>query len=106
MPVSPFSRYAGLAVVQVQDARGRTTTALALRRQIGPPAPGGLVHQVVGSEQPDWIARRYYQREDLWWQIMDANAMRFPLDLSAGERLLVPAPRSAAPQLSREQRTR
>lgn len=105
MPVSPFSRYAGLPTLQVADASGRTATVLALRRPMPPEGLGAARHQVVGSEPVDAIARHYYGREDLWWQVMDGNPLRFPLDVKAGDVLELQPPRAAG-QVSREQRFR
>lgn len=105
MPVSPFSRYAGLPTVQVQDSRGRLTNAMSLRRFLTPTGLSGVLHQVVGAEAIDAIAKQYYGREENWWQVLDGNPLRFPLDVPAGDTLLVPRPRSAA-GLSREERTR
>lgn len=105
MPVSPFSRYAGLPTLQVTDASGRTTTVLALRRPMPPEGPGATQHRVVGSEPVDAIARHYYGREELWWQVMDGNSLRFPLDIKAGDVLELRPPRAAS-QVSREQRFR
>lgn len=106
MPVSPFSRYAGLPTVQVVDSQGRTTNAISLRRFLLPDGLSGVLHQVVGSEAVDAMARQYYGREENWWQVMDGNPLRFPLDLKAGDTLLVPPPRAVTGRLSREERSR
>jgi hypothetical protein len=70
-----------------------------------PERPGAAQHRVVGSEAVDAIARHYYGREDLWWQVMDGNPLQFPLDLKAGDLLELQPPRAAS-QISREQRFR
>jgi hypothetical protein len=38
----------------------------------------------------DLIARREYGREDLFWQLLDANGGRLPDSFAPGETLLVP----------------
>lgn len=52
---------------------------------------GAILHTVVGRETLDMLARRYYGREDLWWRIADANPPRFPLELEAGDTIVIPA---------------
>ena len=54
-------------------------------------------------EAVDLIARRYFGSEGLWWRLLDANPVRYPLDVEAGDELIVPAP-SAATRVTRTRR--
>lgn len=91
MLTSIYSRYRGLDVVSID---GRTSLA----QRPTPEAedfPDGLVHEVIGGETLDALAKLYYGREDLWWRIADANPRRHPLDWQAGDRLVIPPIRVA-----------
>lgn len=44
------------------------------------------------GEEIDLLARRYYGDESLWWRILDANPLFYPLDLKAGDVINLPAP--------------
>ncbi len=91
MSISIYSRYHGLAAVEVDGRRSLTLRPI-------PPAvdhPDGILHTVVGGETLDELAGRYYGREDLWWRIADANPGRFPLDWRPGEVLRIPPLRLA-----------
>ncbi len=101
MGVSPFSRYRRCELV---DVHGRPS--LALRRPPATPTdPARCVrHVLVGGETLDQLAWRYYQREDLWWVIADANLRAdrvMPWDWQPGDVLLIPPP-EAAGQTGRE----
>lgn len=91
MPISMYSRYYGLDTV-AEDGR------VGLAQRPGVPSemhPDSLLHTVVGGETLDYLAARYYGREDLWWRIADANPGRFPLDWRPGETLFIPPIRVA-----------
>jgi hypothetical protein len=91
MRVSVRSRYHGLTPLEIAGRVGLE------QRLVAPSQPrrGSIIHTIVGNEQLDELARRYYGREDLWWRIADANPNVFPLDWKAGDELLIPAPGSA-----------
>jgi hypothetical protein len=91
MPLSVFSRYAGLDTVVLDGV-----ASLTQRPQ---PAlvtfPDALVHEIIGGETLDQLAKLYYGREDLWWRIADANPGMLPVDWSAGDKLTIPPLRVA-----------
>ena len=91
MPVSIYSRYYGLDTV---EKNGRIS--LSQRPAVPTEAyPDAILHTLVGEETLDYLAARYYGREDLWWRIADANPLRFPLEWKAGETLIIPPIRVA-----------
>lgn len=91
MTVSLFSRYHGLAVIEVDGRR-----AVAQRSGRFPIAvSGGAVHVVVGGETLDLLALRYYGSEELWWRIADANPVHALFDLAPGDELVIPPLRVA-----------
>jgi hypothetical protein len=90
MPVGPFSRYRDLPVLVVgHEARG-VTRSLPIRRRPAAPLGQVKVHRFAAHEAVDLIARREYGREDLFWQLLDANGGRLPDSFAPGETLLVP----------------
>jgi hypothetical protein len=90
MPVGPFSRYRDLPVMVVEhETRGTTRTLPIRRRASQPTTPAGL-HRFSAFDGVDLLARRAYGREDLYWQILDANGGRVPDTFAPGETLVVP----------------
>jgi hypothetical protein len=89
MPVGLKSRYYGLPTYQIEDRRGQTT-ALALRPSLNPPSTTDYRHRVTALENLEYLAWRYYGSSDDFWRILDANPVRFPLDLKPAEMLTVP----------------
>jgi hypothetical protein len=94
MPAAPGSRLAGLPVLAVRAPDGTIRHVVALRLTGTQPA-AERVHRVVRGEGIDLIARRELGDEGLWWRVLDANPVRYPLDLPAGEVLRLPAPEQA-----------
>jgi phage tail protein X len=90
MPAGPFSRYRDLSIVVVEHATRGETRSLPVRRTAAPPAPVARRHRVAGYDTIDILARRYFGREDLYWQLLDANAGRRPDSLIPGELIDVP----------------
>jgi hypothetical protein len=90
MPVKPDSRYAGQPILSVRapDGGERQVVALRLRRERTEPLPRG--HRVNQAEPLDLLARRLYGAEALWWRILDVNPVVYPLDLGAGDLLVLP----------------
>jgi len=92
MPVKPDSRFADLPLLQVRvpDGTLRRVIALRLRR----PMTNTIVtqHMVSQDEPIDLLAKRLYGGESLWWRILDANPVVFPLDIQSGTVLDLPAP--------------
>ena len=74
------SRYRNLPETVVEDARGRTAAAKALRPL--PPTDGTFEHTIEDAERLDNLAFKYYRRPERWWRICDANPeFLSPLDL-------------------------
>jgi nucleoid-associated protein YgaU len=92
MPVKPDSRFANLPVLRVLAPDGSFRQVIALR--IGQPPVTDNVQQyrVVQGDGVDLLARRFYGDEGLWWRILDANPVVYPLDIQPNDILNVPAP--------------
>ena len=95
MPAAPGSRFDGLPVLSATapDGSVRRVVALRLRRET---LPSVARHRVVHGEAVDLLARRFFRDEDLWWRILDANALFYPLELEPGTVLDVPTSGEAA----------
>jgi hypothetical protein len=126
MPVSPFSRYRNLEVLEVAHPRRGPTRSLPIRRQPTPPLPPrNRQHRFGSYETADLLALKYFGREELYWHLLDANSnwslvgiepesgderqspskliekhIRLPEDFSPGERLVIP-PLSLATRVER-----
>jgi nucleoid-associated protein YgaU len=94
MPVPQGSRFAGLPVFEVAAPDGGRRHVLGLRLRATDKA-SGETHQVRQGESIDLIARRRLGDEQLWWRVLDANPLRYPLDLAPGEQLRLPDPGQA-----------
>lgn len=101
MPVPRGSRFADLPVLEVTGPDGLPRHVIGLRLR-ATDAPGDRTHRVLQGEGVDLISRRRLGDEQLWWRILDVNPLRYPLDLSPGEQLRLPA----APQATRANRAR
>jgi hypothetical protein len=99
MPVSPDSRFASLPVLQVAAPDGGTRTVVALRLQ-RPVLQSLTRHRVVQGEGLDLVALRLLGGESLWWRILDANPLVYPLDIGPGAVLAIPRP-GPATQITR-----
>lgn len=95
MPVKSDSRFAALPLVAsvAPDGSVRHVVALRLRR---PPLDVGARHRVRQGEAIDLLARQLLGDERLWWRILDANPVVYPLDLPPGTTVDVPEPGPAA----------
>jgi hypothetical protein len=90
MPVPPNSRFANLPVLQVTapDGSSRQVIGLPLTR----PTLDVVDRRRVSQDEPlDLLARRLFGDEGLWWRILDANPLIYPLDIVPGQVLNVPA---------------
>ncbi|XXT15203.1 LysM domain-containing protein [Sorangium sp. So ce429] len=91
MPVKPDSPYAKLPVLRVKAPDGSTRDVIALRLTRptieGSPVP----HRVIEGEHVDAIARRFFGDERLFWRVLDANPVVYPLDIRPGDVLQLPA---------------
>ena len=86
------SRYEGVPFTGVRTVDGKIRKFLHDRRiftkeDIGSNA---FEHTVVGQETFDGLADEFYDDQSLWWLIADVNDFLFPLDLKAGDTLLIP----------------
>jgi hypothetical protein len=90
MPAGPFSRYRALPVLVVAHETRGVTRSLPIRRPVSAPSPVVRRHRFSPFEGIDLLARRFYGREDLYWQILDANGGRLPDSFAAGETLVLP----------------
>lgn len=90
MSVSIRSRYWNQAKVEAMRD-GRSTVSLPVRRPLRPIDGNTVPHVVHGTDTIESVSAHYYGRSELWWQIADASAARFPLDFAPGERLHVPS---------------
>ncbi len=91
MPVKPESRFADLPVHQVQAPDGTTRQVIALRLQRPILESDRAQHRVTQGETVDLLAQRFYGSDTLWWRILDANPVVYPLDVAPGDDLEVPA---------------
>jgi nucleoid-associated protein YgaU len=92
MPVRPDSRFAALPVIPVAAPDGTERHVVALRLRVPPLGPPARRHVVKGGELIDLIAHRVYGDERMWWRILDANPLVYPLDLAPGDVLDLPGP--------------
>ncbi|MFF0445271.1 tail protein X [Streptomyces sp. NPDC004609] len=88
------SRFTGLPTLTVTAPDGTTRRVVALRieRRLEDTASP---YRLADGEGLDLLARRFYGTESLWWRILDANPIVFPLDLRAGDVLNMPNPAPA-----------
>ena len=87
MPVTLYSRYRQLPLLEIPHAARGLTRSLPIRRTPSPkPRPGASrTHQFSGYESADWLALKYFGREELYWHILDANESSLPDELEPGE---------------------
>ena len=72
------SRYFDLKTVETKDAKGRTVTAVKLRRL---PFAAGTPVLVKGNDRLDVMAQRQYSDPTKFWHIADANTELDAADL-------------------------
>jgi hypothetical protein len=92
MPVKPDSRYANLPLEAVTAPDGSRRNVIGLRLTGQDTNVPATLYRVRRSEAPDFLARRFLGDEHLWWRILDANPVIYPLDLQAGDALQIPSP--------------
>jgi nucleoid-associated protein YgaU len=91
MPIKPDSRFAQLPMLEVKAPDGSRRQVIALRLVRSLPEGKVAQHLTKQSESIDLLARRFYGSERLWWRILDANPVLYPLDIRPGDVLNVPA---------------
>jgi hypothetical protein len=91
VPVPPDSRFASLPILEVTapDGSRRRVLALPLDR---PHLPIAGRHRLSQDEPLDLLAQQLLGSERLWWRLLDANPLVYPLDLRPGDILDVPEP--------------
>jgi hypothetical protein len=90
VPATPFSRYRDLPVVIVRHETRGVTRSLPIRRRVALPPLQAQLHRFNSFEAIDLLALRFFGREDLFWQLLDANGGRLPDSFLPGELLVVP----------------
>lgn len=103
MPVSPFSRYRNLSLLEVSHPSRGVTRSLPIRRLPVSAVGGGRRHRFASYDTLDLLALKYFGREELYWHLMDAQGGRLPETFQPGEMLVVPS-LAAATQVARPQR--
>jgi nucleoid-associated protein YgaU len=90
MPVTPDSRFAGLPILEVTTPDGQTRNVVALRIEQLPTDQSTTAVRVRQGDELDLLARRYLGDERLWWRILDANSLVYPLDIAPGDVISLP----------------
>jgi phage tail protein X len=103
MPVQPDSRYANLPLLAVTAPDGSQRNVVELRLQGQVTGVQTTAYRVLRGDVVDLVARRFYGDEDIWWRILDANPLVYPLDIKAGDVLQLPTP-GAATAITRARR--
>jgi hypothetical protein len=103
MPVKPNSRFAGQPILQVMASDGSIRLVIGLKLVHLPGAEPTVRLRLQGGEGLDLLSRRLYGDEGLWWRILDANPLVYPLDIQAGDVLNLPQP-GPATQITRARR--
>jgi hypothetical protein len=103
IPASPFgpnSRYAGVPIARWQASSADPGVAYLRRRFLPRLSDIALAaeHIVRGGERIDNLAAHYFGDAELYWRIVDANAVSDPAMLTdtVGERIVIPQPPGAA----------
>jgi hypothetical protein len=75
-------------LVTTSTGVARRVVALQLDR---PLPPSAVLQRVIRQDETiDALAFSTFGDERLWWQILDANPLLYPLDLAAGDTLAMP----------------
>lgn len=91
MSTSVYSRYYKQTLMEINGKTSQVQRLTAVSEEY----PDSLLHELVGNETLDQLAKKYYGREELWWRIADANPAKFPWDWQAGDVLVIPPIRIA-----------
>jgi nucleoid-associated protein YgaU len=90
MPVTPDSRFAGLPILEVTAPDGTTRNVIALRIGQLPTPQSTTPFRVRQGDELDLLAKRFLGDERLWWRILDANPLVYPLDIAPGDVIGLP----------------
>ena len=91
MPVKPDSRFSALPVLRAVAADGSVRQVVALRLIRRQDEDGIERHRVRQGEAIDLLANLFYGSDRLWWRILDANPLVYPLDIEPGDVLNIPS---------------
>ncbi|HJQ24879.1 MAG TPA: hypothetical protein VKA60_13255 [Blastocatellia bacterium] len=91
MPAKADSRFMGLPILRVHAPDGVVRQVIALRLQRPPVSGDVTTYQVKDGEPIDLLAQRFYGDDGLWWRILDANPLVYPLDIGKDRVLKMPA---------------
>ncbi|MFN3241090.1 MAG: LysM domain-containing protein [Planctomycetota bacterium] len=90
MPLDPRSRYQGLDTYEVSMADESVRPSVPIRRSPAASPERALEHVVIGGEDLEYLAWRYYGDSRQWWRIADANGLQFPTDVRSGTTVRIP----------------
>ena len=92
MTIFKGSRYEGVPRTGIRDLSGQTRDFLHDRRIFSAKdlEQNSFVHTLVGGEELDALAHRYYGDETLWYLIADVNDIFFMFDAQPGDELIIP----------------
>jgi len=91
MPLTADSRYANLPLIAVTAADGSQRNVVELRLQSQVTDVQTTPYSVRRGDAVDFLARKFYGDEHLWWRILDANPNVYPLDIKSGDALQIPS---------------
>jgi hypothetical protein len=94
-PFGPDSRYSGVSLA-VYRRKPEDEGKPFVRRRFIPQRsemPTLLEHVVRSGDRPDLLAAQAFGNAELYWRIVDANAVTDPLELTneVGERVAIPS---------------
>lgn len=95
MPVKPDSRFASLPVFEAVAPDGSRRHVIGMLIGKFPAPATAEQYRVVQGECVDLVARRLFGAEGLWWRLLDANPLIYPLDIEPGAQLSLPEPGQA-----------
>jgi hypothetical protein len=91
MSVNLFSRYRSLPTLEINHAQKGVTRSLPIRKPTSPTQIEiARQHRFGSYETADLLALKYFNREELYWHLLDANDGRLPDDFKPGELLNIP----------------
>jgi hypothetical protein len=88
MPIFSGSRFESLSFTPLTDDEGVTRRFIHLR--VPPAYISEIQHEVLPTEELDYLAFQYRGQARRWWEIAEANDMFWPLDVPQGTRLDMP----------------
>ena len=94
MAILRGSRYQGVPITGVRNVEGNERKFINDRRifSLDDVGEDAIEHTLVGGEELDSLASRYYDDDKLYWLIADVNDILFPFDVEPGQVIVVPNP--------------